>query len=228
MKRTFFIAVLLAVMLVLSGCSENNSEISGSTGFNSFILFSASGVSDAELDEIARVIESRATADENPLKYRITPEYDTDTVRLEFDYIADWAEHFVETATDKNVLEFHKGEEKDGELILTNKNIKRVDLYNEDYIYKKSFAVSLEFDVIGCAAFTDATEELTKNGERGFISIWLDDEKISCPRVTEKIPGDSVIITGNFDFREAEELAAKMRSAPLYYDVIMSEYNFGR
>lgn len=226
MKRTFFIAVLLAVMLVLSGCSENNSEISGSTGFNSFILFSASGASDAELDEIARVIESRATADENPLKYRITPEYDTDTVRLEFDYIADWAEHFVETAADKNVLEFHKGEEKDGELILTNKNIKRVDTYYDPYLF--SYYISLEFDDIGSAAFTDATEELTKGSERGYISIWLDDWLISCPFVSEKISDNTAIISGNFDFREADELAAKMRSAPLYYDVVVSEYNFGR
>ena len=226
MKRTFFIAVLLAVMLVLSGCSENNSEISGSTGFNSFILFSASGASDAELDEIARVIESRATADENPLKYRITPEYDTDTVRLEFDYIADWAEHFVETVTDRNVLEFHKGEEKDGELILTNKNIKRVDTYYDQDSF--SYYISLEFDDIGSTAFTDATEELTKNGKRGYISIWLDDEKISCPSVSKKIPDNTVILSGNFDFREVEELAAKMRSAPLYYDVVVSEYNFGK
>ena len=223
MKRTVFIAVMLLAVFILSGCKENTDD---NTGFNSFILFSASGASDAELDEIARVIESRATADENPLKYSITPEYDTDTVRLEFDYIADWAEHFVETVTDRNVLEFHKGEEKDGELILTNKNIKRVDTYYDQYNFL--YYISLEFDDNGSEAFTDATEELTKNGKRGFISIWLDDEKISCPSVSKKIPDNTVIISGNFDFREADELAAKMRSAPLYYEVKIIEYIFGR
>ena len=222
MKRTLSILFLSLTVLFLSGCKENNND----TGFNSFILFSASGASDAELDEIARVIESRTTADENPLRYSITPEYDTGTVRLEFDYIADWAEHFVETATDNNVLEFHKGEEKDGELILTNKNIKRVDTYYDQDSF--SYYISLEFDDIGSTAFTDATEELTKNGKRGYISIWLDDEKISCPSVSTKIPDNTVILSGNFDFREVEELAAKMRSAPLYYDVVVSEYNFGK
>ena len=221
MKRTVFIAVLSAVMLIFGGCRENNGS-----GFNSFICFSASGVSDAELDEIARVIESRATADNDPLKYRITPVYDTDTVRLEFDYIADWSEHFVETAADKNVLEFHKGEEKDGELILTNKNIKSVDPYYDPYNF--SYYIRLEFDDIGSAAFTDATEELTRNGERGYISIWLDDEKISCPFVSEKIPDNTAIISGKFDAAKAEELAGKMRSAPLYYDVVVSEYELGK
>lgn len=226
MKRTVLILIMSLAAFVFSGCKENTDD---NTGFDSFICFSASGVSDDELDEIARVIESRATADDTPLKYSITPDYDTDTIRLEFDYIADWSEHFVETVTDRNVLEFHKGEEKDGELILTNKNIKRVDVHVDvDDAYVREYFIALEFDEIGSAAFTAATEELTKGSERGYISIWLDDELISCPFVSKKIPGDSVIITGNYDFREAEELAAKMRSAPLYYDVIVSEYVFAR
>ena len=222
MKRTVLILIMSLAAFVFSGCKENTND---NTGFDSFICFSASGVSDDELDEIARVIESRATADDTPLKYSITPDYDTDTIRLEFDYIADWSEHFVETVTDRNVLEFHKGEEKDGELILTNKNIKRVDPYYND---NQKFVVSLEFDDIGSAAFTAATEELTKGSERGYISIWLDDELISCPYVSQRIPDNTAIISGNFDFREAEELAAKMRSAPLYYEVKIIEYVFAR
>ena len=224
MKRMFFIVMLSLMIFTLNGCSENlNRDESDLSGFDSFICFAASNVTDSELDEIAHIIESRAKSNDTTPEYQIMIEYDTNTIRLNFNYIEEWAEHFIETAADRNSLEFRKGDSIDGELVLTNKNIKSAyaiyDNFNRDY------GVVIEFDEYGLDLFSNATEELA--GTDTSISIWLDDELLSAPRIRDKITTETVVISGNLDRQSAADIAEKINSVPLYYDLIISEYKFG-
>ena len=224
MKRMFFIVMLSLMIFTLNGCSENlNRDESDLSGFDSFICFAASNVTDSELDEIAHIIESRAKSNDTTPEYQIMIEYDTNTIRLNFNYIEEWAEHFIETAADRNSLEFRKGDSIDGELVLTNKNIKSAyaiyDNFNRDY------GVVIEFDEYGLDLFSNATEELA--GTDTTISIWLDDELLSAPRIRDKITTETVVISGNLDRQSAADIAEKINSVPLYYDLIISEYKFG-
>ena len=224
MKRMFLIVMLSLMIFTLNGCSENlNRDESDLSGFDSFICFAASNVTDSELDEIAHIIESRAKSNDTTPEYKIMIEYDTNTIRLNFNYIEEWAEHFIETAADRNSLEFRKGDSIDGELVLTNKNIKSAyaiyDNFNRDY------GVVIEFDEYGLDLFSNATEELA--GTDTTISIWLDDELLSAPRIRDKITTETVVISGNLDRQSAADIAEKINSVPLYYDLIISEYKFG-
>lgn len=224
MKRMFLIVMLSLMIFTLNGCSENlNRDESDLSGFDSFICFAASNVTDSELDEIAHIIESRAKSNDTTPEYQIMIEYDTNTIRLNFNFIEEWAEHFIETAADRNSLEFRKGDSIDGELVLTNKNIKSAyaiyDNFNRDY------GVVIEFDEYGLDLFSNATEELA--GTDTTISIWLDDELLSAPRIRDKITTETVVISGNLDRQSAADIAEKINSVPLYYDLIISEYKFG-
>ena len=225
MKRTILTVILLSLMIFsLSGCEENlNRGESDASDFDSFICFTASNVTDSELDEIASIIESRVTSSDPAPEYRIIIEYDTDTVRLNFNYMEKWAEHFIETAADRNSLEFRKGDSIDGELILTNKNIKSAKAMRDSF--DGNYGVQIEFDEYGFEVFSHATEELA--GTDIPISIWLDDELISSPRVADRIMTETVFLSGNLDKQSAVDIAEKINSVPLYYDLIISDYEFG-
>ena len=224
MKRTVLTVILSLMIFALSGCEENlNRGESDASDFDSFICFTASNVTDSELDEIASIIESRVTSSDPAPEYRIITEYDTDTVRFEFNYMEEWAEHFIETAADRNSLEFRKGDSIDGELVLTNKNIKSAEV-RYDTLYK-DYGVVIEFDEYGFDLFSNATEDFA--GTDIPISIWLDDELISAPRISNKITTETVLISGNLDKQSAADIVEKINSVPLYYDLIISDYEFG-
>ncbi len=63
--------------------------------------------------------------------------------------------------------------------------------------------ISLEFDSKG----TELFGEVTKNNVGRFLAIVLDGELYSAPRINEPIPGGSAVINGDFDLKEAFELA---------------------
>ncbi len=71
--------------------------------------------------------------------------------------------------------------------------------------------VSFTFDSTGGRIFGQFTQQNV--GER--LAIVLDDEVISAPRIQSAILGGSGIITGNFTFQAAEDLALLLRAGAL-------------
>lgn len=71
--------------------------------------------------------------------------------------------------------------------------------------------VSFRFDAVGGKRFGDAT---ARNVGR-LLAIALDGKVISAPRIQGAIPGGTGIITGNFTFQSASDLALLLRAGAL-------------
>lgn len=71
--------------------------------------------------------------------------------------------------------------------------------------------VHIEFDSEGTRLFAEATAANVGKP----IAIVLDDSIISAPNVNEAIPSGSAVITGDFDAKEAQDLAVLLRSGAL-------------
>lgn len=88
------------------------------------------------------------------------------------------------------------------------------------------WVVNLQFKSSGKDAFVAATEKLSssENIEAGtnIISIWMDDECISYPEVSEVINNDSCTISGSFDETSANDLANKINGGSLPFKLEIS------
>lgn len=100
------------------------------------------------------------------------------------------------------------GDTKDN-IVLQGKDVKRATaLYDSE---KKTYFVQLELNDSGKQAFADATEKLMDEK----ISIWMDDECISAPKVNAHITDGVASITGDFEAEEANALAEKINGGAL-------------
>lgn len=114
-----------------------------------------------------------------------------------------------------------KGDTLDN-IILTGDQVARATASQElkdDNSGQREWVVILQFKDEGKKAFADATEKLstTENQLQGnnIISIWMDDECISYPRVYERLDEESCRISGSFDETSAHELADKINGGSL-------------
>jgi len=79
--------------------------------------------------------------------------------------------------------------------------------------------VNLEFDKEGAKTFSDVTTNasnlLRKDGIPRRLAIVLDGEIRSAPQIKEPIPNGQAVITGNFSYQEASDLALVLRAGAL-------------
>ncbi len=102
----------------------------------------------------------------------------------------------------------------DGEIVVTGANVVK----SQATLGQGNVAqVSLQFDKEGAKKFADVTGRLVnlKNDMEKIIYIILDEEVISSPVVTSKIPDGHASITGNFTIETASNLAALIRAGAL-------------
>ena len=123
------------------------------------------------------------------------------------------------------MLTFRKGADATGEQVLSGKDVKKATAYTDTDQQSGvvSYAVSLELNESGKEAFGDATTELSASG--GQISIWMDDDCISAPRVNEPITDGNCRITGNFSWDEASSLANKINAGALPFKLSTTSTN---
>ena len=81
--------------------------------------------------------------------------------------------------------------------------------------------VTLAFDSEGTKAFADATQANINKS----IGIYMDDMLISSPKVQSAITDGNAVITGDFDAKSAEDLAAKIRAGSLPFSLNIINYN---
>lgn len=122
-------------------------------------------------------------------------------------------------------LEFRKGTQSDGELVLEGKDIKvaspaygplSANGQNEYYIH-------LELEKEGTKKFADATSELASKNEP--ISIWMDGELLSSPRVNTAITEGIASISGNFTSEEVVRMANQINSGALPFALTAESYS---
>ena len=108
----------------------------------------------------------------------------------------------------------------DGSLVLDGSQIKNASVGSAE---KGGYAVDVEFKSEGAKAFEEATKVCMNGGVKSSIKgipgnaiiILLDDQIISYPVPSEVISGGKCQITGNFEQKEATQLAALIRGGAL-------------
>ncbi len=124
--------------------------------------------------------------------------------------------HFRLVSNESNEFGFDKLISEDGEELIINKRIvfsgeNLVDAQPRLDNQSNQPVVSFKLDRLGAQRFAKIT---TSNvGKR--LAIVLDDNVISAPQIREAITGGSGIISGNFTFQEATDLALLLRSGAL-------------
>ena len=140
-------------------------------------------------------------------------DYAKDRIIVRFPWKADEADFSPEQAVkelgETAMLTFREGAEATGPVVIEGKDVQSaragVDQENGQYV------VQLELKPEGAAKFSEATGRLVGQ----VISIWMDDTRISYPRVNSQIPNGVATITGGFDAAEAKDLADKINGGAL-------------
>ena len=108
----------------------------------------------------------------------------------------------------------------DKNVIVDGQNVKdavyRFGKVNDTSIKAEPHVV-VEFDSEAQAAFATATEKAAAQSasNKNYISIMMDDQEISSPRVSQKIDSSSCVISGNFTTESAKLLANQIKSGSL-------------
>ena len=193
------------------------------------IVFQAEGdISKNDLDIITEVLRLRSENEISDIGQEFSEDYDAKTVTMTFEKEnapRDNIEVFSERVCEKRLLEFRKGEKADDELILTNDDVEKAEnvIMAETDGSMRDY-VSIQFNDRGTDVFGSVTGQLA--GTDTPISIWFDGELLSAPMVSSAIIDGNCIISGDFDTTAAAELAKKIDSAPLPYEVSVKEINY--
>ncbi len=186
-----------------------------------------------EMDAARSIIETRML-NNNITDYDLYIDYTTDQIIVRFPWQSDDSDFDPEAAVkelgETAMLSFREGSSSDiGEdqtyedlpLVLNGTDVKNATaLYNTD---DREYIVSLELEESGVEKFSTATEKLYAS--RGIISIWMDDQIISQPRVSAHITNGEATISGSFTAESAKELADKINGGALPFKLETSNFS---
>ncbi|MGI6404143.1 MAG: preprotein translocase subunit SecD [Oscillospiraceae bacterium] len=202
------------------------------------VTFSPPEGYDAAPEDISKaqaIIETRLI-NLNIADYEIYPDMERDRIIVRFPWKSD-EENFnpekaIEELGDTAMLTFREGAEVDANgqptgvtenVILTGN-----DVESAQYMYgalsengAPQHFVALSFKESGKEAFADATARL----QGSQISIWMDEEMISAPRVNAHITDGQAIIEGQFTAASAAELARKIQGGALPFKLTTENYS---
>ena len=101
--------------------------------------------------------------------------------------------------------------EADGSIVLTGNEVETASAgtYSDKTTNATKYAVSLQLNDEGTAAFAAATQEAYENNES--IAIYYDGQLVSVPNVNNVIENGEAEITGMASYEEAENLASTIR-----------------
>ncbi|MDE6087483.1 MAG: protein translocase subunit SecF [Oscillospiraceae bacterium] len=112
-------------------------------------------------------------------------------------------------------LTFRYGTDITGETILTGADVaEAAPGYNQQ---EDLWVVQLKLNESGKEAFATATSAQAANN--GYISIWMDETRISSATVNEAITSGDAVISGNFTAGSAKELADQITSGALPFSL---------
>lgn len=100
--------------------------------------------------------------------------------------------------------------QEDGSIVLTGTEVESAQAgTQQDSMGNSQFVVQLTLNEAGKEAFAEATTKAYQNGET--IAIYYDNAFVSVPTVQAAITDGNAVITGQFSFEEAEQLASTIR-----------------
>ena len=180
-----------------------------------------------QLDGVKTIIEQRMIS-KNITDYEAYTDPANGQVIVRFPWASttETPEEAVKEIGQTAMLEFHIGSDTDdkgkpsGKLVLNGNDVKsaKADYQPTDETGTNyQYVVVLELKDSGKKAFSDATK--TQAANNGTISIWLDDQMISNPKVQTHIDSGEAIITGSTTFEEAKSLADLITSGALPFEI---------
>lgn len=196
-------------------------------------------VTDEQLNDVRDVIEQRLVG-QNITDSEVYTDTANKQIIVRFPWKEDETDYDPQAAIEElgktAQLAFYKGSETEtqtdedgnettvpsGELILTGEDVESARAMmqqNESGVTEP--VVQLTFKESGREAFTEATTELAGSGT---ISIWLDNEMISNPSVSNAINESTCVITGIGDFEEASTLANQINSGALPFELEVKDF----
>ena len=225
MKRIFSLCILGIMLASCTPIDQPTSESGIMPEYDSYILYHAENVSLSELDDITGIIDHRARYVCPDIQNSFSVDRDNYDVRMDFVYEEGWAEEFLQSSVMPDIVAFRKGTDPGSETLLGNRDISSVS--TECNIWgggDSEVAVLIELTDTGAEKFAKITGELA--GTDIPLSIWLDDEMLSSPKVAASIVDGKAVITGNFTQETADELSNKMMIGELPYKLTVKEHSF--
>ncbi len=173
---------------------------------------------EAQLDSARAIIETRLDL-KNITDREITVDVDNALIIVRFPWssteIAFDPQKAIAEIGQTALLTFRSPE---GEVLLKGDTVvsSKPEYNPED----RSYHIALEFNDEGAKQFEQATRSLVGKN----MSIFMDEDEISSPRVNEAIAGGKAIITGKFTVEEAKRLSDQISSGALPFS-LKSENN---
>ncbi len=117
-----------------------------------------------------------------------------------------------------SVLKFCEGETSDTVILEGSDDIQSAEA-TPSQENPNAWQVNLTLTTNGATKFEEATRRLIN----GTISIWMDDSMISAPTVNAVITDGNAIITGDFDAQSSQELASRINSGALPFNLTVDD-----
>ena len=180
-----------------------------------------------EMDAAKAVIEQRLVS-MNVTDSEVYVDYNNYKVIVSFPGQADEVDFDPESAVSElgetAQLTFRKGTEETGEEVLTGNDVKKAEVRQrqDETTGNVEYVVGLTLKKSGKEAFSAATTELAGSGN---ISIWMDEDCISAPRVNSAITDGECVIEGNFTYESAKSLADKINAGSIPFKLVTTSTN---
>ena len=180
---------------------------------------------DDEMESVKAILELRLVA-QNVTDYEIYPDYANDRITVRFPWKSDEKDYDPDKAIEElsatAKLSFRSGSSYDGDVIIEGKDVKKAySNYQQTAKGNYQHVVVLELNDEGADKFAAGT----KANKDGTISIWMDEECISNPSVSETITTGTAIISGSFDASSAAKLANTINAGALPFGLKVESYS---
>ena len=175
-------------------------------------------ITDSDMASAKAIIETRLVGN-NITDYEVYTDNATHQIIVRFPWSSDQTDFDpakeVEKLGQTAVLTFCKGTSKDTVLV------EGKDIASATYAYEASVGhyVSLKFNAAGKSKFSTATAQNVGST----ISIWMDDQMISSPKVNEAITTGEAMISGDFTAEDAASLANQINAGALPFALTVDD-----
>ena len=180
----------------------------------------ADDISEQDMDSAKEIIETRMV-NNNITDYEVYTDYDSKQLIVRFPWQSDEDSYDPTEAVNElgetALLTFYKGQNNTGAVVLQGSA--DIESAHAAYDEENGYVVALELTDQGATKFATATSEQLND----YISIYMDETMISCPKVNSVITNGQAIITGMETADEATELANKINAGSLPFALTVDD-----
>ena len=178
-----------------------------------------------QMESVKSILDLRLVS-QNVTDYEIYPDYTNDRITVRFPWKSDESNYDPDQAINElcatAVLTFRGGSDASGEVLLEGSDVKSAySSYQSTNSGVHEHVVVLELTDEGKQKFADATSKYLNQT----ISIWMDNECISAPKVNSVITDGTAVISGDFDAASAASLASTINAGALPFGLQVESYS---